>query len=171
MTTQRSNERSGPRPKLADPYLLSKAYPEPTICPSCGLVFHKKRWVRDQYIFDEVSSVAQKHKCPACRKIDDHYYMGQVIIDGDFYLTIKDEIVNLIHNQEKKESFQNPLARIMSLKNQDKSIIVETTTDNLAVMIGKALNRSHNGELNISFSDDKIARVHWTRVLEKTNKK
>ena len=170
MTIQRSTERSGPTPKLSDPYLLSKAYPEPTICPSCGLVFHKKRWIRDQHILDEVSAVAPKHKCPACRKIDDHYFMGQVIIDGDFLLTVKSEIVNLIHNQEKKEFFQNPLARIMSLKNQKDNIVIETTTDNLAVMIGKALQRSHSGELNISFSGDKIARVHWHRDLEKTKK-
>jgi NMD protein affecting ribosome stability and mRNA decay len=166
MPSKRGNERSDPKMKLADPYLLSKAYSEPTVCPSCGLVFHKKRWVRDEYILNEVSAVAKKHKCPACRKIDDHYVMGVVTIDGDFFLTVRNELVNLIHNQKKKESFRNPLSRIMSLKYKNNNIVVETTTENLAVMIGKALQRSHNGELEINFSNDELARVHWTRNLE-----
>jgi NMD protein affecting ribosome stability and mRNA decay len=166
MSNKRGNERSDPKPKLSDPYLLSKAYPEPTICPSCGLVFHKKRWLRDEHILSEVNAVAQKHKCPACRKIDDHYFMGQVFISGDFFIMVKNEIVNLIHNQEKKESFRNPLARIMSLKYQENNLVVETTTDNLAVMIGKAIKRSYNGDLSVSFSDGKIARVYWSRNQE-----
>lgn len=166
MPSTRGTGRSDPKPKLSDPYLLSKAYTEPTVCPSCGLVFHKKRWLRDEHILSEVSDVAQKHKCPACRKIDDHYVMGQVIVSGNFFLTVKDEMVNLIHNQEKKESFRNPLARIMSLKFEQNNLVVETTTDNLAVMIGKAIQRSYNGELNINFSNNKIARVDWSRNLE-----
>ncbi len=164
MPNTRGTGRSDTKPKLSDPYLLAKAYQEPTVCPSCRLVFHKKRWLRDEHIFAEVSTVAHKHKCPACRKIEDHYYMGQVVASGDFFLPIKDEIVNLIHNQEKKESFRNPLARIMSLKYQSNNLVVETTTDNLAVMIGKAIQRSYNGELKVNFNDGKIARVHWSRT-------
>lgn len=166
MPLSKGTGRSDPKTKLSDPYLLSKAYQEPTVCPSCGLVFHKKRWLRDEHILSEVSEVAHKHKCPACRKIDDHYFMGQIFLSGDNLLTVKNEIINLIHNQEKKESFRNPLARIMSLKYQQNNLVVETTTDNLAVMIGKALQRAYNGELKVSFSDGKIARVHWLRNRE-----
>lgn len=166
MPLTRGTGRSDPKPKLTDPYLLSKAYKEPTICPSCGLVFHKKRWIRDEHIREVVSEVAEKHKCPACRKIDDHYFMGQVVISGDFFHTVKDELVHLIHNQEKKESFRNPLARIMSLKYQKDNLIVETTTENLAVMIGKAIENAYQGNLQISFSDNKIAHVQWSRFLE-----
>ncbi|MCX8014532.1 MAG: BCAM0308 family protein [candidate division WOR-3 bacterium] len=166
MPLKRSTERSGPRPKLADPYLLSKAYPEPTICPTCGLVYHKKRWLRDEHIKQEVEGIAEKHKCPACRKIEDHYVMGLVTITGTFVPTVKDEIVHLIHNQEKKEIFRNPLARIMSLKIKEE-VTVETTTENLALAIGKALYRAYDGELNISFSqNDKMVRVNWHRDID-----
>ena len=170
MPFKRSTERSGPIPKLADPYLQLKAYSEPTICPSCGLVFHKKRWIRDEYISQEIMAVAHKHKCPACRKIEDHYVMGLVSITGNVLLTLQDEIVNQIKNQEKKEAFRNPLARIMSLKIKDKEISVETTTENLAIMIGKALHHAHHGELELGLSqDEKIARVHWHRdIIEKS---
>ena len=172
MPTKRSTERSGTRPKLNDPYLLSKAYPEPTICPICSLVYHKKRWVRDENLFQSVISTAEKHKCPACRKIEDHYVMGMVLITGTFFLTIKNEVINIIHNYEKKEAIRNPLARIMSLNQKNNTIVVETTSDNLAIAIGKALERSHGGELNIQFgNDEQIARVNWHRDLEVGNKR
>jgi hypothetical protein len=167
MPTKRSTERAGTRPKLQDPYLLSKAYPEPTVCPTCSLVYHKKRWVRDGNLFQSVINTAEKHKCPACRKIEDHYVMGLVSITGTFFPTIKSEIVNIIHNHEKKEAIRNPLARIMSLNKKDNTIVVETTSDNLAIAIGKALERSHGGELNIQFgNDEQTARVNWHRDLE-----
>ncbi len=170
MPIKRSTERSGPRPKLADPYLLSKAYTEPTICPTCGLVYHKKRWSRDEHLRQEIEEVAEKHKCPACRKIQDHYVMGLVLITGGFAISKKSEIINLIRNQEKKESFLNPLARIMSLKSE-KNIVVETTTENLAMMIGKALKRAYDGELSITFShDEKMVRVNWHREIEAERK-
>ncbi|MCX7785436.1 MAG: BCAM0308 family protein [candidate division WOR-3 bacterium] len=171
MPVKRSSERSSPRPKLADPYLLSKAYSEPTICPTCGLVYHKKRWLRDEHIRTEIEKIAEKHKCPACRKIEDHYVMGLVTITGTFVLPNKNEIVNIIRNQEKKESLRNPLARIMSLNNKENLITVETTVENLAITIGKALENAYHGELKISFSDnEKLVRVYWHRDLESKKK-
>ncbi|MEO0091243.1 MAG: BCAM0308 family protein [candidate division WOR-3 bacterium] len=171
MPIKRSSERSGPTPKLTDPYLVSKAYPEPTICPSCGLVYHKKRWLRDEHIKTTVEKIAEKHKCPACRKIEDHYVMGVVAISGTFVSSTKNEIINIIRNQEKKESLRNPLARIMSLNHKESMITVETTVENLAIAIGKALQSAYNGELKISFSDnEKLVRVYWHRDLE-TKKK
>lgn len=171
MPIQRSTERSGPKPRLKDPYLLSKAYPEPTICPVCRLVYHKKRWLKDEHLFDTVQAIAHKHKCPACRKIEDHYVMGLMTVTGTFFPTVKNEIVNLVRNQEKREMIRNPLARIISLKHKEDMMIVETTTDNLAVAIGKALDHSYNGKLTINFSqNEKMVRVNWHRDLEKTKK-
>lgn len=167
MPIKRSTERSGTRPKLKDPYLLIKAYSEPTICPSCGLVYHKKRWFRDEHLLSEISAIAQKHNCPACRKIEDHYVMGLVSITGTFFPTIKNEIINIIRNHEKREATRNPLARIMSLNQKDNTIMVETTSDNLAIEIGKALKRAHGGDLKIQFgNDEQLARVNWHRDLE-----
>jgi NMD protein affecting ribosome stability and mRNA decay len=167
MSAKQNTERYNERTKLRDPYLLSMAYAEPTICPTCGLVFHKKRWSYNEKFLSTVSKAAEKHKCPACRKIEDHYVMGFVSITGTFVPTIKKEIVNIIHNQEKKEQVRNPLARIMSLNNKDDKIMVETTNDNLAIAIGKALNRSHGGELNINYANnEQFARVNWHRDLE-----
>ncbi|MCS7258177.1 MAG: BCAM0308 family protein [candidate division WOR-3 bacterium] len=165
MPKQRSQERSGPSSRLSDPYLVKKI-PEPNICPVCGLVYYKKRWRKDEQLKAELEEVAYKYKCPACRKIEDHYPMGIVTVSGNFWPTVKDQIINLIHHQEEKESFTNPLARIISLNYRKDVLVVETTTENLAIMIGKALNRAYKGELKISFSDNKIARVNWQRSID-----
>ncbi|MEO0093296.1 MAG: BCAM0308 family protein [candidate division WOR-3 bacterium] len=166
MPERRGHARSGPKPKLDDPYLTTKAYPEPTICPGCGLVYHNKRWTKDEYLLNSIKSIAQKHKCPSCRKIEDHFPMGIVTItqEDDFIKQHRTEIINLIRNEEKREILRNPLDRIMSLKNNDDTIVVETTSENLAVAIGKALKRAYRGELKINFSrENKQTRISWKR--------
>jgi hypothetical protein len=56
--------------------------------------------------FDPGLAVEQ-HKCPACRKEEDHYVMGIVYISGDFFNQRRDEIVNMLRNEEKKEVDNN----------------------------------------------------------------
>ena len=166
MPDKRSHARSGPRLKLDDPYLNRKAYPEPTICPVCGLVYHNKRWSKDDHLLNSIKMVAEKHKCPSCRKIEDRFAMGVVFIDrqSDFIDKHKTEIINLIRNEEKREFLRNPLDRIMRLIEKGSEFMVETTSENLAVAIGKALYRAYNGEVKFSFSrENKQARVYWKR--------
>ncbi len=156
--------RGSIKEKLQDPYLLTKAYSEPTICPVCGLVYHKKRWTRDERLMERVADTAKRAKCPSCRKIEDHYPMGIVILKGDFLKNHKEEIINRIKNTEKREILRNPLDRIMSLKEIKGDMVIETTSENLAIALGKALRRSYKGELEIRFSEDqKMVRVFWQR--------
>ena len=166
MPDKRSHARSGPGLNLDDPYITRKAYPEPTICPVCGLVFHNKRWSKDDTLLESIKTIAEKHKCPSCRKIEDHFTMGTIFIssESDFVEKHKSEIINLIRNEEKREFLRNPLDRIMSLKEQGNEFTVETTSENLAVTIGKALHRAYNGEVEFSYSrENKQARVYWKR--------
>ena len=166
MPIKRGQARSGPRPKLSDPYLTRKAYSEPTICPVCGLVYHNKRWTKDDHLLHSIKEVAEKHKCPSCRKIEDRFAMGVVFIssESDFIKKHKSEINNLIRNEEKREFIRNPLDRIMSLKEKGNEFTVQTTSENLAIAIGKALHRAYNGEVKFSFSrENKQARVYWKR--------
>ncbi|MEO0098248.1 MAG: BCAM0308 family protein [candidate division WOR-3 bacterium] len=152
------------RGKLDDPYLTKKAYPEPTVCPTCGLIYHKKHWKRDEGLKEKLEREAKRIKCPSCRKIEDHYPMGILTISGSFFLSHKEEINNIIKNTERKEILRNPLDRIMSLKEEKEKMIVETTSENLALALGKALSRAYKGKLEIRFSEDqKMVRVFWER--------
>ena len=99
---------------LPDPYVLKKGLKEPTICPSCHAVYHKKRWYLDEGLYLETKK--QKgvswQKCPADRKIEDGYAMGVVNIIGDFVLNHKDEIINLVRSEERHAMEKNPLENI-----------------------------------------------------------
>jgi hypothetical protein len=89
--------------------------------------------------FDPGLAVEQ-HKCPACRKEEDHYVMGIVYISGDFFNQRRDEIVNMLRNEEKKE------------------------VESLAVHLGRMLYHSYGGDVEYKFSDEqKLARVFWHR--------
>ncbi len=154
--------RGGLRPHLQDPYLVRKGYKEPTLCPRCGLVYKNRRWQRIAKFVRE--DAAEVHKCPACRKIEDHYAMGVVHITGDFYKEHREEILNMIKNEEKKEVVHNPLDRIMAIKQDGDRVEIETTSENLAIHLGRMLYHSYGGSVEYKFSDEqKLARVFWHR--------
>jgi NMD protein affecting ribosome stability and mRNA decay len=154
--------RGGLKPHLEDPYLRRKSFKEPTLCPRCGLVYRHRRW---QKIPDFDPDLAvERHKCPACRKEEDHYVMGIVYITGGFFETRRDEIINMLNNEEKKEVAHNPLDRIMGIIEEDDGIRVETTSENFAVHLGRMLFNSYGGSVEYKFSDEqKLARVFCYR--------
>lgn len=154
--------RGGLKPHLEDPYLTRKSYKEPTLCPRCGLVYKHRRWQR---IADFDPNLAvERHKCPACRKEEDHYVMGIVYITGNFFKDRRNEIINMLKNEENKEVVHNPLDRIMGIYEDGDGVRVETTSENLAVHFGRMLYHSYGGKVEYKFSDDqKLARVFWER--------
>lgn len=154
--------RGGLKPHLDDPYLSRKSHKEPTLCPRCGLVFRRRRWQRIED-FDP-KTAKEKHKCPACRKEEDHYVMGIVYINGDFFKTRRTEIMNMLKNEEKKQIIHNPLDRIMTIREEKGGTCLETTSENLAVHLGRMLYHSYGGDIEYRFSDEqKLARVFWKR--------
>ncbi len=154
--------RGGLRSHLDDPYLTRKSYKEPTLCPRCGLVYRRRRWQRIPD-FDPKLAVEQR-KCPACRKEEDHYVMGIVYITGDFFKQRRDQIFNMLRNEEAKGGTHSPLDRISNIIEEDDGVRVETTSENLAVHLGRMLYHSYGGSVEYKFSDEqKLARVYWNR--------
>lgn len=154
--------RGGLKPHLEDPYLTRKSYKEPTLCPRCGLVYKQRRWQKIDGFNPKLA--VERHKCPACRKEDDHYVMGIVNISGSFFMERKEEIINMLKNEESKEVGTNPLDRIMGIYDKEDGVRVETTSEHLAVHFGRMLYRSYGGEVEYKFSDQqKLARVFWQR--------
>lgn len=72
-------------------------YPENTQCPSCGLLYLKGRWVREETDFK-----TNKVLCPACRRIKDNYPAGLVELSGPFLDEHHAEIMHLVKNLEQK---------------------------------------------------------------------
>jgi len=154
--------------KITDPYLSAKGMKEPNICPTCLAIYHKKRWAFDPKMLATLkkSKEFSSHKCPACRKIEDKFVMGIVNISGTFAAEHADEILRLVKAEEKRALEKNPLERLISISNKKGLICLETTSDTLALRIGKALKRTYKGKHEYDFRyGDKHVEVDWSRDL------
>jgi len=144
--------------RVHDAYKLKGKLPEPTVCPQCGAVFHAGRW---QWM--KAPAGAHQETCSACHREHDHFPAGYLTLQGVFFLTHRDEIMNLVHNEEKRERAEHPLKRIMAVEEKGNVTLVTTTDMHLARGIGEALHHAYKGELNYHYNpEENLLRVSWT---------
>jgi len=152
--------------KRSDPYLDDKQHPDPTICTQCGIIYHKGMWWDD---FDQQQLPKDKELyrvvCPACRRIMDKNPAGYLYVtDSEFVRGHEKEIEHLISNEAAQAKSEHPLQRIMTWEKLSPKWEITTTSDHLAVRLGKALNSAYKGDFEIKFADDqKLTRVYWER--------
>ena len=140
-----------------DSYKIKGKLHEPTVCPSCKAVFHQGRW---QWM--PAPEGAMNHTCPACMRIHDQYPACYVTLSGPFFVERREEIMNLVHNEEKRERAEHPLKRIMGTEEKNGMSVVTTTDIHLARMIGEALHRAYQGELDFHYNPEQnLLRVTW----------
>ncbi len=145
---------------IHDPYFLRGKYRDPSVCAKCGVVFQdgKFEWL------DARPQHADVMVCPACRRIDDDYEGGHVLLEGSFLEMHKNDILNTIKNAEASEKRSRPLERIMGVAVGDQKIEVKTTYEHVARRIGAAVRRAYKGDLKLQYLDsEKFVRVHWKR--------
>jgi len=130
---------------IHDPYFTKQKYPDPSICKRCGVVFHDGifEWI------EPPPRNASEMICPACRRIEDKYEGGIVNLEGEFLVSHKDEILNLIRNVEEEEMKYRPLERIISIDDNGDSLTIKTTYEHLARRISEAIHRAYKGDLKI----------------------
>ncbi len=149
-----------------DPYLLSEITYETAVCKRCHAVFRNKRWYLDEDLYQRKIALKGIGKvlCPACRKIKDNFPGGIIRIKGDFLKNHKNEILNMIRNEEQRAMGFNPLERVMKINRIEKGIEVTTTNEKLAQRIGKSLQRAYCGKIEYKWSNDtKLLRAEWER--------
>jgi len=150
------------------PYYELRKYPEPTVCSSCSLVYHKGHWTNGL----AAPAGANRELCPACKRMQDRNPGGVVYLDGSYLHARRDEILNVAKNQEKLAREQRPLQRIMWIKPTGDGLEIATTNFHLARRIGEAIHQAHKGELDIKYSEgDRFARVYWHRDDRPTSPK
>ena len=146
-----------------------KAMAEPAVCQVCGDVYADRRW-------SQPDAEGQRHQhphfraaksvvCPACKRQSDKIPSGYVHLSGAFLATHRDEIMQLLHNEAERAATDNPLARIMELKQEAAAqLTVTTTTEHLAQRLGHAIEKAYDGEIRYDFShENKLAHVYWRR--------
>jgi len=152
----------------ADPYLPKGASKKTTVCEGCHAVYKNKRWYADPRLYSAALKIIDTAVavCPACLKIRDNFPGGIVTLKGDYVLPHKQELLNLIKNEEARARGFNPLERVMSVKeNGYGSMVISTTNEKLAQRIGRAIRKAFGGKVSYQWShDNKLARVDWERT-------
>ena len=170
-TVKRSSReyRTGYKKKSTstDPYLPRGASRKISVCEGCRAVYMNKRWYAEGDV-DEIvlrNPEAAKVVCPACLKIRDNFPGGIVTLRGGYVLPHKQDLLNLIRNEEARARGFNPLERVMSVKeNGFGSIVISTTNEKLAQRLGRAIKKAFHGDVAYQWShDNKLARVEWVR--------
>lgn len=102
--------------------------------------------------------------CPACRKAEEKDPGGIVRLSGDYWHQHRDDILNLIRNEEKKAMGHNPIERILQIEEADGYLVVQTTNEKLAQRLGRAIHKACHGDVEYKWSEDtKLVRVEWRR--------
>jgi len=142
-----------------DTYREDKKWPEPTVCTECHSVYLEGRWT-----WYEPPAKPNKVVCPACQRIAENYPAGHLELHGSFFKEHQEEMLNLIHNEEKQEKSAHPLERIMDIHEEDEQVLITTTGIHIARRIGEAISRAYQGDLSFSYGDgEKTIRVSWSR--------
>jgi len=149
-----------------DPYTPTTHYEEGTRCPECGAIYHRQHWTLDEAIVIRLSIEREQPRvvCPACRKSDVMDPGGIVTLSGGFWHEHRDEILNLVRNEEKRANGANPHERLIDITEDGGNLVVWTTNEKLAQRLGRALQKAYDGEVEYKWSgDNKLVRVNWSR--------
>ncbi|MDP3985522.1 MAG: hypothetical protein Q8P82_02045 [bacterium] len=143
------------------------------VCPKCHALYYDKHW----HSWSQAKGLAERLRklsvveemCTECRWSHDagseskRSYEGEVILAGWGTLEEKREIIQIIRNVGNRATRRDPEDQIIRIDDQGNKIRVLTTENQLAVSIGKQVDRARKGgRLEIIFSEqDAIARVRW----------
>lgn len=142
-----------------DVYRSRTKMPDPALCPECGAVYLKGRWV-----WRTPPEGAGKAMCPACRRTADQFPVGFIDLQGRFFAEHHDEILNLIHNVEQKEKSTHPMERIMAVEERPDGACVTTTGIHVARGICAALSDAYSGTTSVRYLEgENCIKVRWTR--------
>jgi hypothetical protein len=142
------------------------------ICPTCMSFSDGKHWHMDeeQYLQLRSEPDVRVEQCPACQKIERQMYDGEVVLEGDWMVDHKEEILNFVHNEESRAMGSNPMARIASLEDRGDSIYILTTSSALARRIGAGIESAFNGHLDLQkLQYEDFIRVRWRRDNEENS--
>lgn len=160
------SDKRGRKRTSVDHYASDTPPKEPAVCDTCQAIYQNKRWQLEVDNADQIrqSPDTQRLTCPACQKVAEHYPEGILTLAGDYLWDHEEEITNLLANEARQTMSRNPLERIIRTERQGDKLVIETTEQKLAEHLGRALNRAHQGDLQIDWSETpRACRVSWER--------
>lgn len=173
MSTNPSQEPTTNRPHRArdtirpeaghDPYNPAASLPGPVVCGTCGAAFTDGRW-RWLAPGAKPASDWATTTCPACRRIEDDFPAGVLVIEGAFLAGHTEDVVGVVKAEEQLEKQEHPLNRIASMEQMPGRIEITTTDTHLPRRLVYALHRAYEGELSLKYSPGAgTVRAEWRR--------
>jgi len=131
--------------------------------PESKLIYQGKHWQKLENLNPGLVDKIKKGEAPVTKMIKANVCDGILKISGDFTRVHEDEILNTIQNSGKLAEARNSMNKIEKIDTAGDSIIVYTVKNQLAVTIGKKLDKSFKGgNLEIIWSkEDQPVEVHW----------
>ena len=146
--------------RVHDPYRSTVKLRSSTRCPDCHAQYRNGRWIWPK----SDSPGLRSERCPACRRIADHYPAGELVLSGDFAHEHRSEILGTAHRIEQLEGGDHPLHRIMSVDEDESGLSILTTDIHLPHRIAHAVRDAWGGELRTHYDPEGyFTRVHWHR--------
>ena len=139
--------------------------PGTLFCPQCKAISTQKRWFLDDDLYEKLKddSSAQPTLCPACQQIEKRQYDGEVVLSGPRVTEHKQEVLNLVYNEETRGRESNPLVRLASVEDRGDSIYILTINQSFAQRLGKAVQAAYGGSLTIqNLPGESFSRVRLT---------
>jgi hypothetical protein len=89
---------------------------------------------------------------------------GIIRISGNFLLDHEEEIVNLVKHEGSLAEKRDPGHKVNKIEKANGGLVVELSTHNLALHIGKALEHAYKGKHTYKFlKEEKYVEVDWRR--------
>ncbi len=151
----------------------TKGFRELRVCRSCHAVYfdeHWHAWQRAKVLAERLKRMgARETICAECRWARDAKrgqgvnYEGEVLLSGWRTTDEKVDILQLVRNIGKRATLRDPEDQIIRIEDNGDRVRILTTENQLAVGIGKQVDRARKGgKLDIVFSHgDAPVRVRW----------
>jgi hypothetical protein len=124
------------------------------------VTYRNGRWVWPSI---ETAALRAVH-CPACRRIDDHYPAGELLLSGSFLARHREEIIATARRVGEFERNEHPLHRIMAIEENGDETVITTTDIHLPHRIAHALEDAFGGSMSTHYDlEGYFARARWQR--------
>ncbi|HEY9756443.1 MAG TPA: hypothetical protein V6C97_14850 [Oculatellaceae cyanobacterium] len=133
-------------------------------CKQCGAEYHAKHWyTTDTSLKAPHEAPSEETLCPGCYDIKNLICNGTLVVEGASQTgDLRKEMLALTKHVETDSWKDNPKHRIIDIAKRDGKTEIRTTSAWLAARIGKELNSTFGGTLDIKPSPEKeTAYVHW----------
>ncbi len=152
--------RNRPRPP--------KAPADAALCAGCGATYYRRRWSLSPPPPIEGARPDRPlgvRLCPACRRRETSVPKGFVHVDGDWVRGHRTEVESLLQGELSRAGTASPMAQLVYWGDDGAGgLLVTTTTEHLAVRLGRALEAAYDGELRYGFAhENTLAHVWWRR--------